>query len=296
MENSRIYYINSENKESGTNSRFNYRIQIPDNSGFNRVCVLQASIPASFYLVQDGYNTFTVTEGIATRTITIDAGNYNISTFPTAVLALLNTGTFVYTMTISTRTAKFTYGVTGNSGVQPVFTFDSHLSQQFGFDKVSVNTFAGDALTSVNVVNFIPEGTIYIHSNIVSDETDVLQEIYSNNTVPFSNITYQLSTSPDTYSKRLSTTHSNTFEFAIRDEEDDELLMNGQNLLITLLLYKKDDFTSYFKRFIQWTIQKIESIFPHGSENNYIENSNPITSTIESDNINDNTFNIDQDG
>lgn len=259
--NSRIYYINSARRESGTNSRFNYKIQIPENSGFDRVCVLQASIPISFYLVQDGFNTFSLTENFIIRTVTVPVGNYNVQNFITTVLALLNTGTFVYTMAVSVMTGKFTYSVSGNSGSQPIFTFTSHLYQQFGFTENSVNTFVGDTMISTNVVNFIPEGTIFIHSNIVNEYTDVLQEIYSNNTVPFSNVIYQMTTDIDTYSKQLSTDRSNTFSFVIMNEDDQELDMNGQNLLLTLLLYKKNDLTWHFKKFAKWVVDTIDKIF-----------------------------------
>lgn len=257
----KIYYVNSEYKISGTNSRFTYQIQIPQNSGFDHVCVLQASIPLSFYLVQNGTNTFTLTEDGIDTVMTIPEGNYNYQTFMTAVTSLLNTNShhgWIYSITFSLLTAKYTFKVTGNSG-QPTLSFTNHMSQQFGFNKISNNEFITNTLTSVNTVNFIPESTIYIHSDIVEDETDVLQEIYSNNTIPYSQVTYQLKTDVLAYSKKLRTTKANSFSFYLTNEEDDELLVNGQDVLITLLLYKKDDFTDTFKKYISWMVQKSDN-------------------------------------
>jgi hypothetical protein len=254
---SRIYYINTENRLSGNHSNFTYKLQIPANSEFNRVCVLQASIPVSFYLIQDGYNTFTVQENVA-RIITIPAGNYNAQNFIPVLVNLLNTGTFIYSATLDYKTAKYTFTVSSND-LQPSFIFSSHLSQQLGFNKNSTNTFSGDTLKSINTLNFIPEGTIYIHSDLVDDETDVLQEVYANNTIPFSNCIYQLKTDVNTYSKKLRTNASNVFRFYLCNEEDNELNLNGQNLLITIMLFKKDDFTDIFKKYIKYIVSKNEN-------------------------------------
>jgi hypothetical protein len=87
---SRVFYINSANKQSGQNSNFTYEIQ---TEGYSRVCDLQASIPLSFYMIQDGVNVFTLREeygGVETYIqIAIDARNYNFQTFQDRVTKLL---------------------------------------------------------------------------------------------------------------------------------------------------------------------------------------------------------------
>ena len=244
MDNSRIYYVNSESRLSGTNSRFAFPIQIPPNSGFDRVVVLQASIPLSYYLVQDGYNKFILIElGVETE-ITIPQGNYNVNNFMASLKTLLNTSSpnaWVYNITFDILVAHYTFTVTGNSG-QPAIKVNNHMYQQFGFNRSTTNTFSGDQLTSINSLNFIPESTLYIHSDIVQEDINVLQEVYSNNTIPYSQITYKLQSEFDTYSKKLRTTGSNVFNFYLTNEEDEEMYLNGQHLLLTILLYKKDDF------------------------------------------------------
>ena len=248
---------------------------MPVDSDFDSVCVLQASIPLSFYLVQDGVNTFILRESINgntwDRTVTIPIGNYNYQTFQETIINLLHSNSplgLIYSCTYSKPQAKFTWSAVVRP--PPLYIkfngefsliFNSHISQQFGFDKVSTNTSVDQSLTSQNTINFIPESTIYIHSDIVQSDTDILQEIYSNNTVPYSQITYQLTTDVEAYSKKLKSRDQDSFRFYITNEENDELNTNGQNLLITLLLYKKDNFTSYFRKFISWFVQKFELLF-----------------------------------
>ena len=77
-----LYYINSNNRINASDTSYNFsmKINIPspqDGSAYDRVVVLGASIPISFYLIQVGLNTFTVTENGVIRTITLTAGNYS---------------------------------------------------------------------------------------------------------------------------------------------------------------------------------------------------------------------------
>lgn len=84
----RIYYINSGNQLSSLISYFTVPIEIPN--GYDRITVLGAQIPISFYLVQQGYNTFTLTENGTSVVISITIGSYNANSFSLALLSLLN--------------------------------------------------------------------------------------------------------------------------------------------------------------------------------------------------------------
>ena len=275
--NQKTYFINTVNKLDGRNGDFTYEINIPQTEKFDRVCVLQASIPLSFYLIQKGVNTFTLREQYlgtdSSRVITIPEGNYNYQTFQETLLNLINSNSplgLKYACSFSKLLAKYTWTVSSPTYTMfygtVSFIFNNHLSQQFGFDRISENTFTSSSLTSKNTVNFIPESTIYIHSDICDGDNDILQTIYSNNTVPFSQVVYQLTTSPDAYSKNLRTSASNKFRFFLTDEENNELLMNGQNVLITLLIYKKDAFTEYFKKYITWVVSRDSGEFNETNE------------------------------
>jgi uncharacterized protein YjgD (DUF1641 family) len=81
---------------------------------------------------------------------------------------------------------------------------------------------------------------------------DVLQEVYasSNNLI----INYQLTTGLDACSKTLKSTNADSFHFYLTNEENEEIIIQGSDVLITLLLYKSDDFTDMFKKFVKWSV------------------------------------------
>ena len=46
-----IFYIDSQNRTSGTSGNFSINLNMPPNNTYNRIVVMQASIPKSFYLL-----------------------------------------------------------------------------------------------------------------------------------------------------------------------------------------------------------------------------------------------------
>jgi hypothetical protein len=117
----------------------------------------------------------------------------------------------------------------------------------------------------VNVVSFVPETRVFIHSDIginFDDGDTVLQEIYGNNTVPLSVMSYQLTTDPSAESKKLRSDHNNTYHFWITDKNGVHINLNGQDLMITILAYRKDNFTDIFRTFIQHQLLKADPEIP----------------------------------
>jgi hypothetical protein len=84
---SRIYYIDSEERITGTSSKFSYLIEIPEGEKFDRVVVLAMTIPLSYYLIRSPHNTFTLDEGGATAIITVPEGNYSATLSPAGGLS-----------------------------------------------------------------------------------------------------------------------------------------------------------------------------------------------------------------
>ena len=75
---------------------------------------------------------------------------------------------------------EYTWTVSNNSGVQPRFIFTDYLYEQFGFEPNSSYVFTANTLTSINVVKFQLEDSVFIHSDIATNGSDnVLQEILS---------------------------------------------------------------------------------------------------------------------
>lgn len=99
----RIYYVNTQFKKSGSNQDFTYQFQIPQAEEYDRVVVLNASIPNTFYLIQENINTFTLRENGVDVAITIPPGNYSAKVFGLVVTTLLKAAspnTWIYTMAL----------------------------------------------------------------------------------------------------------------------------------------------------------------------------------------------------
>ena len=257
---SQIFYINSEHRTSGSSSNFTFELPIKDNAKYDRVSVLQLSIPLSFYLIRPPYDTFTLTEDDQTVSITIPPGNYNIRTFSDKIVELLNLHSpkhFIYAMTFDIVLAKFTYSVTGNLSIQPIIGLKQHLSDQFGFEFQSQNQFVDNKITSTRVVNFVSgNNTVFLHSTLVDDQTMILQEVYSSNTIPFSFITW-INPNKEMYSKKLKSNTDTFFNFTITDDDNIEIDLNGQNVFITVLLWKQDDLSVLFKKYLKLQLMKL---------------------------------------
>jgi hypothetical protein len=261
---SRIIHINSQDRISGTNENFTYSYEQTQQESYTHCVVLGASIPVSYYLVQDGYNTFDLKENTTTVTITVPAGNYNTNSFANVVSQLMTANSplgYTYAITMNNsftnvNTGLFTYTVTGHS-FQPQLIFTTNLYEQFGFDENTTVSFVAGTLTSINVCNFVPESTIYIYSDIVKTNSNngrgVLQELFPSNVIPYGTITYQC-TAVDAYSKEINISKTNAFTIVIKNENDQVMNLNGRNMLISLLLYKKDDIFNVAKQYIKYNL------------------------------------------
>lgn len=257
----KIFYINSRNG-NGTDSDFTYTLDLPENNGFNKVVVLQMQIPKSYYQIQSGQNTFTLTENGIDYTITVPQGSYSRRSLQATLQNLLTSvGSYTYTVsypstTTAADTAKYTFTVSGNSSNQPTFKFGSNnIAEAMGFNRNTSYTFENDILTSANVINLQKESTLFLHSDICSNSTDnVLQEVYvSAGDASYSNILYQC-IDIEAYSKDLSTKGSNTFRFHLTDEDGNTIDLQGQNILITLMLYKSNNALQALKAYLKLSL------------------------------------------
>jgi hypothetical protein len=248
MLSSRIVTVNSA-KGDGDNSNFKYKIPNIFIQQYDRVVLLSATIPISFYLVQEGLNTFVLREGLSDVTITIPVGNYNTNSFKTVLKNLLNSNSpngYTYDITMNNSftqvdDGKFNY--TCNGIIQPEFIFTTNLIEQMGFNRNTTYQFSNGVLRSSGVVNFVPEQSIFIKSDLVNtynNSDPVLQTIYSSNEKPYSIINYQCNDYVAN-SKKLSNIALNYFNLVLMDENNNILKLNNRNWLCSLLFYKVDD-------------------------------------------------------
>lgn len=243
-----VFFVDSAVVVSGTDANFTYMLDLPKYNTFDSVCVLQAAVPKSYYLIANNRNVFTLVEGETYTFITIPPGNYSRRSLASKLTTLLTANSpnnYVYTVsfpdfTINPDTGKYTYTVIG-ALEQPkfIFSWQSSPATQMGFESNSMNTFALNVLESVNVCKLQSQDTIYIKSDLVENGNNtILQEVFSN--VPdFSTITFDVGNAGGVKAnrRRLRSNRNNIYSFTITDDEDNQLDLNGLNVVFSLLLW-----------------------------------------------------------
>ena len=113
-----------------------------------------------------------------------------------------------------------------------------------GFEYSSTNLFVGDSLTSTRVLNFVSTNALFIHApGILNENSSVLQEIYSNNAISYSYITW-LNPGVLQYAKRLVNNTEQLFNFTLTDEEGVQIDLNGCNYQFTLMFFRRRELLS----------------------------------------------------
>jgi len=258
---SKLIYVDSEERISGTSSNFSYAIDIPDGAKYDTCCVLSMTIPRSYYLIRPGQNYAILVLDAIEHPFEIPPGNYNADNFSEILMTILNQATGMpvatFTITFSTITGKYTYAYSGLGDAAIVLRDPSRLGHQMGFDEISTNHFVNGSLQSKNVVNFVSTSTLFLHSDMVDDSTDILQEVYADNSVPFSNLVYNCR-APGMYAKRLRNNASSLFNFSLCDEHDKEVDLNGHEILLTLILYHREDLTKILQKGFEALLRSAE--------------------------------------
>lgn len=272
---SQTLYINSKQRTVGTDEDFYISLPIQPANKFTHVSVLGCSIPKSFYSVQDGQNTFIVREIytnppiINNYTITVPQGNYSINSFITTLKGLfIAEGLTEYDIIqenskIQGTTGKLTFTHQNAPDHVGVFVFENNnIADLVGFDRNSTNSFSQpniegtEILISTNIVNFQAESQIYLHSDIcLSYNDDVLLSVFGTGEPYLSNIIFE-NQDLEAYSKPILRKDSNNFHFYITNEYGNPILLNGVDMLITLIVYEKMDIYELLKTFMQYQISR----------------------------------------
>ena len=260
FEDKECFYVSSVNRLSGTSSSFSHKFGNVQKKNYDSVCVLAASIPKSYYLITTDNDEFILTENGSSVDIHIPVGNYTISAWKNTLINVLNTNSpnnWTYSIDFNVggsvvNTGKLRFSVSGNSSIQPQFTFSEYLYKQMGFNP-GTYTFNNDALTSGNVINLQLLDAVFINSDICTNRHDsVLQEIYSNNG-DYSNITY-LATAPLAYAKKMMSNTSNVYSFYLTNVYGQPIDLNGLDWNCTVLLYKENKTLEMIRNYIKLTL------------------------------------------
>ena len=177
-----VINFNSKDRIQGSNSSFLSEPVDLGNNQFDSVCLVQASLPKSFYNMPSGFNTFTLRENATSVTVTIPVGSYTRINLQSVLASVLTTAspngrTYTVSYPASTVADTFHYTFTVNSSViavQFIFTSTSP-NRQLGFE-VGTYTFTpaigSSSLESVNSLNLSYILRAFIKTNLVLDATD----------------------------------------------------------------------------------------------------------------------------
>lgn len=171
-----LVHINSLDRVSGTNNKFGITLDpiLANIKTGRRVKVKSVEVPFSFYTVRNGYNnSFTYTDSnLNSKTIYLTGstqdGTISSTQLITNVLAQLNinTDSCVWTITVSTVTAKLTITATRNSLWQ--FDKDPKVQAIFGIleTDTGVNFVANIPKTLAYPINLSPYRYVYVNSSL----------------------------------------------------------------------------------------------------------------------------------
>ena len=246
----KIFHINSSNRLHGTSSDFDIKIDLPKNNEFNRVCVMDISIPKSYYMVSQGSNTFEIENNV----ISVPPGNYSRKSFQTTLNLLLPEG---YTVSYNNTNLEPDIGKFLFSGISETnlsFPSTSRLYELMGFGRESINRFIEGQLISTNVCNLQQESTLFLHSNLGSnDDNDILLEVFSMANPAFSTISLQVS-DIEAHSRVLTTRNNNNYRFSLQDENGYPIDLNGLNYVFTLLVYQQEPVYRMIRGLIKYNL------------------------------------------
>lgn len=272
--NKQIFYIDSHNRASGTHDNFEIDINLLPDKEVDSLCVMRATIKKSYYIIQDGSNTFYLKEGAQQALITVPEGNYSATSFRTVLAPLLNAASltmsgYTYAITIPTglttaQTGKFTYTSTGNDSA---FVIDYYLFEQLGFDPNQTVSFVNGSLTSETGLNFQVKSTLNIHSNMVGGlQSDIIQEISTTGSdfiqLKYECFDYEANSLP-------FIRNGNRYRFTMLDEDHNPIDLT-LNVLITVMVYKRNDILDKLSKtvidYIKYLVQKEIELEAHSQE------------------------------
>lgn len=247
-----IVNFNSKDRVSGTNSNFQ---SIPidlGNNAFDTICLIQASIPKSFYNIPSGYNKFTLQENATTATITITPGSYTRINLQTILASLLTTAspnglTYTISYPASTSPDTFHYTFSVNSAVVVCKFILTSLSpfRQLGFESATTYTFTAgvgsSTLESVNAINLSYILRAFIKSNIVADATDsILEELLNFGSFPSNSVMNYQQVNFDMNSRAFNPNNKNSWNFTLQDSYGREIELNGISWAFSCVFYQRN--------------------------------------------------------
>jgi hypothetical protein len=247
-----VINFNSKDRIQGTNSSF---LSLPvdlGNNQFDSVCLVQASIPKSFYNVPSGYNTFTLQENVTSVTVTIPPGSYTRINFQSTLATLLtaaspNLLTYTVSYPAATQADTFHYTFSANSSVivcRFVLTTRSPF-RQLGFESGTTYTFTpgvgSSSLESVNAINLSFILRAFIKTSLVMDATDnILEELLNFGSFPANSVMSYQQFDFDMNTRKYNRSGSNSWLFSLVDSFDQLIDLNGIPWAFSVVFFQRN--------------------------------------------------------
>jgi hypothetical protein len=249
-----ITYVNSRFRSSGTPSDFTYVIELPQTTGYSHydsACILQASIPKSFYLLNTGRDTFYLHEELDIIPITLPNGNYSRRAFAATLIALLNASSthgYIYNVSVPNTatgpdTGKYLFSVSDGTYIALGFGMTTSPAEQMGFDPGSLNTFNARTLFSQNVTNLQVGSAVYILcDNVLNGQTQILQEVFTASP-DYSMMSFNVGLSGGVAAnkKKIKTSLTNAWRFRVTTPTFEVVDFEGMNLVFSLLIWQSGE-------------------------------------------------------
>ena len=237
-----IFLVDSQFRNSGTSSKFNFTIPLPVYNEYDSVLISNAVIPKSYYLIRAGYNTFTIVEEGINISVPLSIGNYNLNDFLLNIKSALNSvstlsGGISYNITYDKSLGKFNFICLVPTVLEVKFIFTNNVYETMGFNKNTTVTLVSNYLQSPNVINLNPQEMIYICSDLVNNSVGQILEVIPMSNIPDWSFQYFQTTSSHT-TKELTNNHNTTFNFVITDTSFRELDLNGKNVVFSICCHK----------------------------------------------------------
>ena len=258
-------------------SDFYINLDIPRDREYDSIVLLDAAIPKSYYMViSPGHNFIYLSEAAPRQKVYIDQGNYNITSFMSAVgsaltaQSVVNGNNYTYVLTypdVSTYadTGHITITTDAPPGTTALgFLNEYGMSVQMGFfttnyDGESITSYGfgdGGILTSNQVVNLQPAKSIYICCDAVSNGINNVLQAVQNQAVGTMNVATYQCTVLEAWTQSYVGNKDNLFHFQLVDEFLEPINLNGQEWSANLLLYKRQTLFDKIKSFIQYLTMK----------------------------------------
>lgn len=246
-----VINFNSKDRVQGSNSSFLSQPVDLGNNQFDSVCIVQASLPKSFYNMPTGYNTFTLKENATSVIVTIPVGSYtriNLQSVLASVLTTASPNALLYTVSYpaSTVADTFHYTFTVNSSViavQFIFSATSPF-RQLGFEIETYTFTPGVGLSTLESVNSLNLSYIlraFVKTNLVSDATDgILEEVLNFGSYPSSSVVHYQQYNFDMNTRRYNRSSTNSWQFSIVDAFDQLIDLNGIPWAFSVVFYQRN--------------------------------------------------------